>query len=37
MGTITIAGPRPVAASWCARAIAAGTSWARGGWLTHTG
>ena len=37
IGTITRAGPRPVAASWWARAIAPGTSWARTGWSTQTG
>ena len=37
IGTITSAGPLPVSASWQARAIAPGTSWARTGWSTHTG
>ena len=37
IGTITIAGPRPVSASCQARTIAPGTSWARTGWSTQTG
>ena len=37
IGTITIAGPRCVAASCAARAIAPGTSCARTGWSTQTG
>ena len=37
IGTITSAGPLPVTASWHARAIAPGTSWARTGWSTQTG
>ena len=37
LGTITSAGPRASFASCQARATAPGTSWARAGWLTHTG
>ena len=37
IGAMTIAGPLPVSASWYARLIDPGRSWARTGWSTQTG